>query len=301
MGKGKKKKANKGKKKDGKKTENDTGLGGTSLPVTPEQMERAISAAANRTEDPLKNWTRLQNEECPICMLPLPLRGSETSYCVTCGKTVCAGCIISAGMVYRRDGGDAKTAKEKATTCPYCRSDMAKDDEQYTLEKEMKRANIGNGEAMFRVGGHYFQGMLRLRQDKAEGLKWFHKAVEAGSRMAAYCLGISYANGDGVEQGIEKALEYFHKSAELGYIHAFSLIGTILMKKGEIEEAMLNYRKAAICGMSDDNLFNALRDGFKCGYITKDEYAYKLRENQAACNEMKSDGRDRIKVWLAQR
>ena len=48
--------------------------------------------------------------------------------------------------------------------------------------------------------------MLRLRQDKAEGLKWFHKAVEAGSRMAAYCLGISYANGDGVDlKGLEAA------------------------------------------------------------------------------------------------
>ena len=301
MGKGKKK-ANKGKKRGGEKNREDAVVGNSlRLQITPEQMERARLAAANRKEDPLKNWTRIQNEECPICMLPLPHEASYFIYCVTCGKTVCMGCIISTAKVHRSDGGDEETATEKATTCPYCRSDMAKDDEQYTLEKEMKRANIGNGEAMFRVGGHYFQGMLCLRQDKAEGLKWFHKAVEAGSRMAAYCLGISYANGDGVEQGIEKALEYFHKSAELGYIHAFSLIGTILMKKGEIEEGMLNYRKAAICGMSDDSLFKALRDGFKCGYITKDEYAFTLRENQAACNEMKSDGRDRIKVWLAQR
>ena len=101
MGKGKKKKANKGKKKDGKKTEDDAGVGGSSwLPPTqeqrsggknekvrddetsegdsptfqlrlgPEQVQRARLAAANRTEDPLKNWTRLQNEDCPICMLP---------------------------------------------------------------------------------------------------------------------------------------------------------------------------------------------------------------------------------------
>ena len=116
--------------------------------------------------------------------------------------------------------------------------------------------------------------------------------------MAAYCLGISYANGDGVEQGIEKALEYFHKSAELGYIHAFSLIGTILMKKGEIEEGMLNFRKAAMCGMSEDILFDQLREGFYYGYITKDEYAFTLRENQAACYEMKSDGREK---WLESR
>ena len=38
----------------------------SNLATTPEQMERARLAAANRKEDPLKNWTRIQNEECSI-------------------------------------------------------------------------------------------------------------------------------------------------------------------------------------------------------------------------------------------
>ena len=67
MGKGKKKKGNKG-KKNGKKVRDDTGVSlyASNLATTPEQMERARLAAANRKEDPLKNWTRIQNEECPI-------------------------------------------------------------------------------------------------------------------------------------------------------------------------------------------------------------------------------------------
>ena len=56
---------------------------------------------------------------------------------------------------------------------------------------------------------------------------------------------------------------------------------------------MLNFRKAAMCGDSD--VFNLLRNCFKNGFITKDEYAYTLKENQAACNEMKSDARE---AWL---
>ena len=245
---------------------------------TPQQCERARLAAANRTEDPLKNWTRLRNKECPICMLPLPFASSENRYCVTCGKTVCMGCVVSTGLVHARDGGDAKAAFEKATTCPYCRSNTAVDDDKSNLEKEMKLANTGNGESMFRVGQCYFEGALGLRQDKAEGLKWYRRAVEAGSGDAAYYVGVIYLNGDGVEQDMEKALEYYQKASELGDIYAFFQVGALIMAKGEIEEGMLNYRKAVMCGLGVDILFKALRDGFKYGYITKDEYAFTLRE-----------------------
>ena len=178
MAKGKKK-ANKGKKSSrGKKTSEETSVGDSSTcEISEEQYERAILAAANRTEDPLKNWKRIQNEECPICMLPLPYDASDINYCFTCGKTVCMGCMISTALVHRRDGGDAKTAVEKGTTCPYCRSSTASCDIKSKLEKEMKRANAGNGESMYRVGNYYYMGEMGLQQDKAEGLKWYHRAV----------------------------------------------------------------------------------------------------------------------------
>jgi len=156
----------------------------------------------------------------------------------------------------------------------------------------MKRANIGNSEAMYRVGDHYFQGRMGLQQDKAEGLKWYHRAVEVGSGMATGRIGRCYEEGDGVEQDKEKALEYYQKSADLGWIPAFYLIGFLLMSKGDIEEGLLNYRKAVMCGMNEKYIFDELKDGFKCGYITKEEYAFTLRENQKACNEMKSEARE---------
>ena len=70
MGKGKKKA--KGKKMSGgKKVKKDTNVDDSyrlqlQYAITPEQKEKGRLAAANRTEDPLKNWTRLQNEECPL-------------------------------------------------------------------------------------------------------------------------------------------------------------------------------------------------------------------------------------------
>ena len=129
-------------------------------------------------------------------------------------------------------------------------------------------------------------------------MKWLHRAVEAGCGEAASDLGECYAEGDGVEQDIEKAMKYSQKAAEFDFIPAFFMIGSLHMSIGEVEEAMLNYRKAAICGLSEDWLFDRLRAGFKSGYITKDEYAFTLRENQAASNEMKSVARERFKEFI---
>ena len=294
MGKGKKK-ANKGKNRSGGKKEKvreDTGVGGSSHNITPELEERARLAAENRTEDPLKNWTRLQNEECPICMLPLPFRESDTIYCVTCGKTVCWGCVVSAGIVHKKDGVDVNKAFEKAMTCPYCRSNPASYDDKAALKALMRLTEAGEHEAMYRVGGYYFEGKMGLRQDKEEGLKWFHRAVEAGSGKAACDIGSFYYIGDGVDKDEDKALEYYQKAAELGNIPSFYALGNVLLERGKFEEGMLYLRKAAMCGLIYDSLFNILRNGFKCGYITKDEYAFTLREHQKACNEMKSDGRE---------
>ena len=110
--------------------------------------------------------------------------------------------------------------------------------------------------------------------------------------MAAYNIGNIYFTGDGVDKDIEKALEYYQKASELDCIPAFRNIGQILIYKEEIEEGMLNFRKAAMCGLSGDYLFDLLRNGFRDGSITKEEYAFTLRENQKACDEMKTEERD---------
>ena len=314
MGKGKKK-SNKGKKRRGDKKEkvrDNTNVDDSSsvqitpelLGPSPEQMERAvlaaeraILAATNRTEDPLKNWTRLQNEDCPICMRPLPIITTNNdpslvvSYCVTCGKNVCMECVISVGVVQcKSNGGDVDKAAEKAMICPFCRTSASiYKTHEAELVQLMKRANAGDSEAMYHLGESYFHGDRGLPQDKDEGLKWYHCAIEAGCGRAACNIGNLLVAGNGVEQDTEKALEYYQKAVELGWIPAFCNIGLLLMRQGEVEESYINLRKAIMCGLSKDFLFEILRDGFLRGYITKEEYAFTLRENQSARNEMESE------------
>ena len=93
-----------------------------------------------------------------------------------------------------------------------------------------------------------------------------HRAAESGSSRAFHCLGVNYIKGDGVEQDLDRALDYLQKSAEGGCIQAFAVVGAVLIQKGEMEEGCLNYRKAALCGLSDKDVFDVLRDGYKEGY-----------------------------------
>ena len=325
MGKGKKKARGKGKKRDGKKTNDNAcgGRGGVTVVEpppqepeqvghqgpTPEQCERAREAAANRTEDPLENWIRADQEECPICMLPLPLggagggaistiiiRSAATIYWFCCGKTMCGGCLIGAGEVEYKNGGEG----EKLLICPFCRSNNNVDyrTEKSQAKSEMKRANAGQPDSMCRVASYYFGGEMGCMQNKAKGLKLYQGALEAGSGRAARSLGLCYDLGDGVDQDEEKALEYYQRAVELGFEPAYSSVGYILMERGEIEEGMLNFRKAAMCGTDDKNIFDELRTGFNDGFITKDEYAFTLRKSQAAVNERKSEERELYKEYL---
>ena len=141
---------------------------------------------------------------------------------------------------------------------------------------------------------------FKQKQDMAEGLKWYHRAVEKGSSMASGKLGQCYWWGQGVEQNYDKALEYYKKASEMGDVMSFHMIGQILLEMGEIEEAMLHLRKAVHCGIQDDELSRTLREGWREeGYITKAEYMYTLRMHQESVNAMKSQSREKAKIIFA--
>ena len=170
---------------------------------------------------------------------------------------------------------------------------QAEDDDVGGLERDMKLANAGNHDAMYRIGSYHFQGDHGLQQDKEEGMKWWRRAAEAGNAEAAHNLGVCYEEGDGVDQDCDRALEYFQKAADGGIIQAFVGISRLFLRKYAMQEAVLNMRKAVICGWSDKDMFNSLKQCYRGGYITKEEYAFTLRENQKASNEMKSESREK--------
>ena len=57
-------------------------------------------------------------EECPICMLPLPLDPRQSSFKSCCGKLICGGCTDTMLMEEIRKG----KKKEELCICPFCRT-----------------------------------------------------------------------------------------------------------------------------------------------------------------------------------
>ena len=108
------------------------------------------------------------NEDCLICMLPLPSLYTGKRYRSCCGKAICSGCIHAVAI---RDRKEQK--------CPFCRKPMAK-----SVEEEMKlakkRVAVDDAEAIFALGNCYNNGDHVLQRNRVKALELWYRAAELG-------------------------------------------------------------------------------------------------------------------------
>jgi len=250
--------------------------------LTPEQKNLAIAAAANRTNDSLKEWSPPPRDECPICFVPLPIDDNSTSYRPCCGMIVCKGCIADQVQMFIRDSGDEMQEEmiKALNQCMFCRTNM------YGKSDELNRAAAENNrpEGMFRVGLLYLAD-----ENNQEGMKWLKRATVLGCGKAAEKIGDILLEDDNETQ----ARFYFNKAAELGRVQSFVKLGSIDLNRGNITTAMDNYRKAATCGVNSKSLVQVLKRGFIAKYITREEYFSTLYKHYKANDEMNSESRKR--------
>ena len=86
-------------------------------------------------------------EDCPICFLLLPLTG--WIYMPCCGKVICGGCCHA--PVYDDQGNEVDNEK-----CPFCRIPTPASEEE-AVEREKKRVEAGDAQAMYNQGLHLSQ------------------------------------------------------------------------------------------------------------------------------------------------
>ncbi len=117
------------------------------------------------------------------------------------------------------------------------------------LAEVRTRAEKGDAQCQFELGGVFLFGELGVAKDPVEAVKWYWKAAEQNSAKAQYNLGVCYANGDGVAKNQVEAVKWYRKAAEqnealaqcnLGYCYAAG----DGVAKNQVE-AMKWYRKAA--------------------------------------------------------
>ena len=102
-------------------------------------------------------------------------------------------------------------------------------------------------------------------------------------------------NGDGVEVDNKKAKHYLELAAMNGDFNAWHNLGCMEGRAGNHHRAMKHYMLSANAG--DKKSLDQVKNGYMIGYVTKDEYANTLRAYQKIQDELKSDDRDKARIY----
>ena len=226
-----------------------------------------------------KLFKEVEPEECPICMIPI-LQINQAQFMACCGKGICHGCIYS--MMECERGKDL---------CAFCRMPPSKSNKE-EIKRLNKLMDNGNGEAFNTLGIAYSKEALGLSRDYSKANELYLKGGELGCSTAYYNLGDNYRDGRGVEVN-EKIAKHYHELATIGgSVHARHSLGCLEVQDGNVERALKHWLMAARAGYKLS--LDSVKEGFKCGLITKHEYANTLRAYQKIHDEMKSDARVKV-------
>ena len=223
-------------------------------------------------------------EDCEICMLPMPfatgVSGVEKKYQPCCGKTICEGCVLASTLEVIK--GNLKP------WCSFCRVPYPSSDKEY-IQRMKKRMKLNDTSAFRRLGVAYQFGQRGLTKNSKKAIEFWTKAVELGSLGAHYELAMAYHSGEGVEKDLDEANQHYELAAIGGHEGARHMLGLLEVLYGKKNRALKHFMIAARSGY--DRSSKQVGEGYKRGYITKDEYASALRAYQHSCNAMKSEGR----------
>ena len=244
------------------------------------QCERRV--AELHDEALFKEYPR--RDDCPICFLPLPLEEDQVTFHACCGKVVCAGCIYD---IFKEASGRGKIG-----LCAFCREpNPTTDEEEYEWIKKLVDAD--NAYAFYTLGGCYDRGVMGMPQDFAKANELWLRSGELGCHAAYYNLGYSFENGDGVEVDKKKAIHFWELGAMNGNVIARHNLGCEEVGAGNHNRACKHFILAAKAGYKKS--LNRVKAGFMDGIVTKEEYANTLRAYQSRQDELKSDGRDKVR------
>ena len=174
--------------------------------------------------------------------------------------------------------------------CPFCRTPAPTSDEE-SLEREKKRAEVGDAVAIHNRACCYDEGMYDFPQDWVKALELWHQAGELG-HAAAYCnVGNAYLHGEGVERDEKKADHYAELAAIGGDVFARYNLGNMEVRAGNMERAIKHFMIAT--GSGHDASLQRIKQLYLSECATKDNYAKALKAYLSYLVEVKSDDRDK--------
>ena len=199
---------------------------------------------------------------------------------------VCCGKNICCGCIYAVQIRDGGFG-----LCPFCRTPAPTSKEEI-IKRYTKRVEYSDtdADAVSCLGSFYYHGRYGLRHNRAKALELWHRAAELGHVGAYTSIGRAYHDGHGVERDEKKAKHYFELGAMGGNIHARHNLGAMVSRSGNYDRALKHWMIAVRDGNPDS--LECIKSMYICGKVTKDDYSKASRSYQAYLDEVKSDQRD---------
>jgi len=211
-------------------------------------------------------------EECPICMITLPLNASEVQFKACCGKSICYGCIYAMAMSEGKD------------LCAFCRTPPPRSHEE-EIKRTKKLMDNGNAEAFYILASYYARGIMGMPQDQQKANELLLKAGKFGCSVGYYNLGRYYADPEG-EVDEKKAIHYFELAAMMGDVWARHNLGYMEEQTGNYHRAMKHFIISASAGSKDS--LDMVQRAVMQGIVSKDIY----EECSHAFNERQKETSD---------
>ena len=166
---------------------------------------------------------------------------------------------------------------------------MAPKSENEMVKRTMKRAEINDPHAIHNTGMFYREGVSGITQDYRKALELWHRAADLGFTEAYVSIGYAYDCGKGVKRDKKKA-KHYELAALKGNEVARHNLGCVERDAGNIDRALKHYTIAVRSGNNDS--LEAIQELYSKGYATKEDYAKALRSYQEYLSEIKSVQRD---------
>jgi len=199
----------------------------------------------------------------------------------------CCGKIICSGCSYAPVYDDRGNVLDNP--CPYCRTPFPTSDEE-AIERDKALVEAGNAIAIYNLGNFYRDGRNGYRQDCGKALELWHRAADLGHAMAYSNIGYAHHYGRGVKVDMKKAVHYYELSAMMGNERARYNLGCVERDAGNMDRA-LKHLMIAVGGGFNLSL-ERIKELYIDGTVTKECYTKALQSYQEYLGEIKSPQRD---------
>lgn len=222
--------------------------------------------------------------DCPICFLPQPNDQQKTSMMPCCCKIICKGCKY-ANMLREVKGS-------LGLKCIFCRQPTTLTTNELVLQSLIKRAEADDPIATCQVGLRRFK-----EGNYSSAFELWTRGAEMGDAESHNLLSYLYGEGKGVEQDEEKQIYHLERAAIGGHSNARHNLARL---ESEIfcreERAVKHWIIAAKQG--DVESMNVLKDCYKEGSISEEDFAAALRGHHAAVDATKSPQREKARTYM---